>query len=103
MKVEPKNRWYDKYPDLSDRIEKLKELKKRERDLIILDIKDIIMDYDNELIDRHVLEFPMTYKRRWYDKDPYSWLIINALKYANKDLITDVILYFKRKIIVDEI
>ena len=56
------------------------------------------MDYDNELIDRHVLEFPMTNRRRWYDKDPYSWLIINALKYANKDLITDVILYLKGKL-----
>ena len=63
-----------------------------------IDIKDIIMDYDNELIDRHVLKFPMTYKRRWYDKDPYSWLIINALKYANEDLITDVILYLKGKL-----
>ena len=56
------------------------------------------MDYDNELIDRHVLKFPMTYKRRWYDKNPYSWVIINALKYANKDLITDVILYLKGKL-----
>ena len=98
MNVDFKNRWYDKYPDLSDRIEKLKDLKKRERDIIMLDIKDIIMDYDNELIDRHVLKFPMTYKRRWYDKDPYSWLIINALKYANEYLISDVILYLKGKL-----
>ncbi len=98
MNVDFKNRWYDKYPDLSDRMEKVKDLKKRERDIIILDINDRIMDYDNELINRHVLEFPMTYRRRWYDKDPYSWLIINALKYANKELITDVILYLKGKL-----
>ena len=39
---------------------------------MILDMKDIIMDYDNELIDRHVLECPMTCKRRWYDKDPHK-------------------------------
>ena len=93
-----KNRWYDKYPDLRDCIEKLENLKKRKRDKIMLDMKDIIMDYDNKLIDRHVIEFPMTYKRRWYDKDPYSWLVINSLKYADEDLITNIITYLKKRL-----
>jgi len=90
-----KNRWYDKYPELRKFIDDLKNMEKGERETIILDMQRMIMEYDNELIDRHVHEFPMTYRRRWYDKDPYSWLVINALEYVDDDLLTDIILYLK--------
>ena len=95
MKTEKKNRWYDAYPDFSRALEWLKGLEKRDRDKAILDMKDMIMDYDDELIDRHVFQFPLTQKRRWYDKDPYSWLVINALKYAEKELLDRVTAYLK--------
>jgi len=98
MNVNYKNRWYDKYPDLSRSLEELKGLKKQDRDKLIHGLKDIILDYDNELFDKHVLEFPMTYRRRWYDKDPFSWLVINALEYVDEDLITDIILYLEEKL-----
>ncbi len=90
------NRWYDNYPDLSIRIEKIKNLNKEERNRIILAMKDIIIDYDYELLNRYVLEFPMTHNRRWYDKDPFSWLTINGLKYANKELLNKIITYLKK-------
>jgi hypothetical protein len=54
-----KNRWYDRYLDLGFHIKRLKSLKKKERDKIIHDIKDIIMDYDDKLIDRNVFDFPL--------------------------------------------
>ena len=98
MNVYNKNRWYDRYPKLSRSLEGLKDLNKRDRDKLILELKDVILDYDNELFDKHVLEFPMTYRRRWYDKDPFSWLVINALEYADEDLITDIILYLEEKL-----
>ena len=91
------NRWYDKYPDLSKSIADLKNLSKKERDKLILGLKDVILNYDNELFDKYVLEFPMTNGKRWYDKDPFSWLVINVLKYAEEDLITDIILFLKEK------
>jgi hypothetical protein len=40
----------------------------------------------------------MPWKRRWYDKSPFLWLVINALKYSDDDLITDIILYLKEKL-----
>ena len=92
------NRWYDKYPDLRIFIEKLKDIKAKERDTIISEMKGIIESYDDELFDRHVVDYPMTCRRRWYDKDPFSWLVINGLKYANEDLITDIILYLREKL-----
>ena len=90
------NRWYDSYPDLSIRIEKIKNLNKNEKNKIILAMKDIIIDYDYELLNRYVIEFPMTYNRRWYDKDPFSWLTINGLKHANKELLNKIITYLKK-------
>ena len=62
MNIEKKNRWYDGHPDFSNFLEELKNLQKEDRDRIILGMKDIIMDFDNELIDRHVLDFPLTFK-----------------------------------------
>ena len=98
MNANYKNRWYDKYPDLSKSIDELKDLNKLDRDKLILGLKDIILNYDNELFDKYVLEFPTPYGKRWYDKDPFSWLVINVLKYADKDLITDIILYLRENL-----
>ena len=51
-----------------------------------------------DLIDKYVMDFPMGLKRRWYDKDPFSWLIINSLKYANKNLLEKVTALIKENI-----
>ncbi len=40
------NRWYDKYPDFRIMLDKLREMKKWERDKIILEIRDIINNRD---------------------------------------------------------
>ena len=86
-----KNRWYDNYPELSIYIEKLKNIDKKKRDIIFVNIKNLINSEYPDLIDKYVMDFPMGLKRRWYDKDPFSWLIINSLKYANKKFIIKVI------------
>ncbi len=91
-------RWYDKIADLGIFIEKMKDIKKRKREKILVHLKDLIMKHDPEIVDKHVVDFPMGIRKRWYDKDPYSWLIINSLKFAKKDLIDEVIEYFKKHV-----
>jgi len=90
-------RWYDAVPELRDQIERLKDLNKEKRDKLFDGIKKLESDFDSKLIDRHVLEFPMNLRRRWYDQDPTSWLMINALKYADRPLLQRVIDYLKQK------
>lgn len=92
------NRWYDKYPEIVKLIDRLKILEKSKRDLLISGMQNIIMEYDSELIDRHVQKFPLTYRRRWYDKDPHSWLVINVLKFADNNLLADIVLYLKERL-----
>ncbi len=87
-------RWYDKTPELSGYIDYLRDVEPDRRDKIIGDLKGLISD---GLIDDNVLEFPLTTKRRWYDSDPYAWLVINALKYADDELINRVIGYFREE------
>ncbi len=91
MKENNDNRWYDKNPDLKAFLEKLKYSNKSTQDIVLNDIKYLIMDFDSKLVDTHVMEFPLTEKRRWYDQDPYSWLAINALKYIDEIILKDVI------------
>jgi hypothetical protein len=91
-------RWYDSVPELRGLIERLRDLGKDKRDALFDGIKKLDPDFDTKFIDRHVLEFPMHLKRRWYDQDPYSWLVINALKYADGPLLDRVIDFLKKKL-----
>ena len=98
MKAGADKRWYDANPLLKDLLERLKTAKNPKQERIISGIKELIMNYDSELMDRWVLEFPLTTKRRWYDKSPYSWLVINSLKYAEKKLLRRVVSYLKKEL-----
>jgi hypothetical protein len=98
MSIDDKHLWYDNHPDLEKAIDKLEDLNRQDRDEIIRGLRDIILNHDDELFDRHAVEFPMTCARSWYDKDPYAWLVINSLKYVDEDLITDIFIYLKEKL-----
>jgi hypothetical protein len=81
-------RWYDKYPKLAKLLEGLKDIRGDRRDEIISGVMLLIKQNAPNLLERYVLDFPLDIKRRrWYDCDPYLWLIFNGLQYASKPLI----------------
>jgi len=88
-------RWYDKNKKLASLLGILRTLDPSDQERVVAEMKEIIMGYDQELMDRWVLEFPLTTKRRWYDRNPYSWLVINSLKYADSRLLGGIILFLK--------
>jgi hypothetical protein len=99
MSIDVQNRWYDKYPDLRKFIDRLQHLHKMHRDEIVSGIRDLIMEYDEDLLDKHALEFSLEHnRRRWYDRDPYSWLVMNSLKFVNEEAITDIIIFLNEKL-----
>ncbi len=77
-------RWYDHIPDFGPYIDRISELDNEDREDVILAIKDMILQYDPSLMDRYVYNFAIN--RRWYDNDPFSWLVINTLKYCDQPL-----------------
>ncbi len=91
-------RWYDKNPELKKWLERLKHAEEEKRNIILDGIKQLDSNFDSDLIDRHVMEFPMEMKRRWYDQNPYCWLIINGLKYADDIFLQKVIDYLQREL-----
>ncbi len=93
-----KNRWYDQYPELSKYIEQLKDESTEKKDIIFTKIKNLINKYNPDIINQNVMEFPMDIKRRWYDNDPFSWLIINSLKFASPKLLKKVTAILKKNL-----
>ncbi|HBE01066.1 MAG TPA: hypothetical protein DC049_01125 [Spirochaetia bacterium] len=87
-------RWYDTYPVLKDALEKIKHEKKENQVQFFSQINNIIMEYDENLTEKHIEKFH--FKRRWYDKNPYSWLVINSLAWAEKPLLEAVISSLKQ-------
>ena len=68
------------------------------RDYLLSGVMGIIRSHDRQLLDKFVSEFPLDFnRRRWYDQDPYLWLIVNGLSYAGQDLLDAVADYLENE------
>lgn len=89
-------RWYDKDKKLAQLLESFKTMKKKIRDELCTGIIDLIKEHKGSLIDDFAMEFPLElYQRRWYDKDPYLWLVFNGLSQADNELLKKVTAYLE--------
>ena len=93
-------RWYDRFRKLSKCLEKLKGMRASRRDRYAAGIFRIVQEYDPDLIsETTAVKFPLVvYRRRWYDKDPYLWLIFNGLRGANKSVLRKVESYLVKEL-----
>ncbi|MBD3422313.1 MAG: hypothetical protein GF398_19545 [Chitinivibrionales bacterium] len=90
-------RWYDGYEKLAFYLEQLKGMEHQHRDKLIKAILEIIRAKAPHLMEDFLLEFPLDMqRRRWYDQDPYLWLMINGMRFGEDDLIKEVIDYFEK-------
>ncbi|MFH1760564.1 MAG: HEAT repeat domain-containing protein, partial [bacterium] len=95
------NRWYDWHKKLGKLFDSLKSLHYKRKDKIIKDILIIIRksDLSNRIFNR-AFDFPLPGQdKRWYDNDPYLWLIINGLEYADKKLLKKITDYLENQVI----
>jgi hypothetical protein len=93
-----KNRWYDRYAGLAKHLDNLQTMNTRPRNKLVQNIIDTIRETEPQLLESFVLDFPLDIlRRRWYDKDPYLWLIFNGLRSAEEELIMKVEGFFKEK------
>ena len=84
--------------ELNKLIRQLGQIEKKERNKILIEIRDLINDHDPELIDRNVMDFPLSSKRRWYDKDPIAWMTINGLMFAENAIIEQAVSILASKV-----
>ncbi len=89
-------RWYDRYDKLGEYLELMAELSPEQRDELVKGIMVIIKRESPDFLTDVVLQFPLDlFRRRWYDKDPYLWLVFNGLEYADDAVVEKVVGYFK--------
>ena len=93
------NRWYDKHAKLGKRLDTFKEMDQKIRDHLLKGVMDMVKNYDPSLLSyEKAFDFPLTFnRRRWYDKDPYLWLMFNTLKMADDTLLRSVEDYLEKE------
>ena len=93
-------RWYDKYDNLKFHLDSFKEMDLELRDKLIKGVIGIIhKECPALLASENAFNFPLDLKRRrWYDKDPYLWLLFNTLKNADEKLLEIVTAYLKEEV-----
>ncbi len=91
------NRWYDANRKLRYYLGYLQHVDRPLREKIVRDLMDLVKEYDGVLLDRFAEEYPLEIrKQRWYDQNPYLWILFNGLRYASDELVDIVIEYFER-------
>lgn len=77
-------RWYDRYPKLAKHLDELKDTDPDVRTRIVRRVLSLMRtEYPSLVSADSAIEFPLDIqRRRWYDKDPYLWLVMNGLSHA---------------------
>lgn len=92
-------RWYDNDDKLSRCIEGLRYVPSFERYRLVQGMMCLIKEYQDDLLDRFVLDFPLEPNRcQWYDSDPYLWLVINGVQYGTPQLQHQVTAYLAEEL-----
>ena len=90
------NRWYDRNRKLKYYLESLQRVERPLREKIVKEIMAVVKEHDGALLDRFAEEYPLEIrKQRWYDQNPYLWILYNGLRYASDEVIECVIDYFE--------
>jgi hypothetical protein len=85
------NRWYDKHSKLRAFLDSFKGMPARPRNALIKSVMALINQNNPGLFDEFVMNFQLDpNRRRWYDRDPYLWLMFNGLSCADKNLLKNV-------------
>lgn len=85
------NRWYDKHARLAGFLEQFRTMEVKDRDTLIQEIMKIVKKHDGAAFEEFVMDFPLDIeRRRWYDNDPYLWLIFNGLSYVDNECLAKV-------------
>lgn len=89
-------RWYDKHPELAQYLERFRTMEVKRRDTLVKGIVALARKSAPSIFEDFLLDFPLDlHRRRWYDRDPYLWLMFNGLAYAKEDVVGAVTRYLR--------
>jgi hypothetical protein len=79
------SRWYDKRPRLGKKLDEFKAMDQQVREPILREIIDMVKKKKPSLLtSEKALDFRFdSFRLRWYEHDPYLWLVFNVLQLAD--------------------
>lgn len=91
------NRWYDEYPELSSALEQLKELNEQIRNILLNEVKNVILRESPGVWEEMKVELPVD-GRRWYDRDEFAWKVLSCLSQVSEETINVAVIFLKKKL-----
>ncbi|RBW47518.1 hypothetical protein DS885_02645 [Psychromonas sp. B3M02] len=94
------SRWYDKRPQLGKGLDRFKEMEPEVREPILKEIIDLVEQQDPSLLsDEKANEFRLdSAGLRWYEHDPYCWLVFSILEFASVSVWESVEIFFANRL-----
>ena len=94
-------RWYDKDKRLARQLDAFMKVHPRYSYTIVQGLLDLIKAAQPDILQRFTIPSDVEqWCRRWYDKDPVFWIVLNGLKYANEELLRRVASYLEEQMAV---
>lgn len=93
-------RWYDAMPRLRKGLDTFKEMNHEVREPFLKAIIDFVGKQDPSLLtEDKVCNFRLdSYRLRWYEHDPYCWLVFNMLEFSNVTILESVEDYLEKRL-----
>jgi hypothetical protein len=92
-------RWYDKDVQLAKLLDKLMKVHPKDEYRVVSGLLDLVRGSNPEILNRFTVPSDIdAWHRRWYDKDPIYWLVLNGLKFADEALLKTVADYLEKEL-----
>lgn len=92
-------RWYDKNKKLAKQIDSLVKINRDKKNSIIEGLLELIRNSNPDILNQFVIPTDIEqWHRRWYDKEPTYWIVLNGLKKAEDELLERVAEYLEKEI-----
>jgi hypothetical protein len=92
-------RWYDRDMKLAKQLDVLMKVHPKDEYRVLSGLLDLVRGSNPEILNRFIIPSDIdTWNRRWYDKDPIYWLVLNGLKYADDTLLKTVADYLEKEL-----
>jgi hypothetical protein len=99
MKTKTRKRWYDRDKRFADALDRFMKAHPRKSVEIIRRLLDMIKESNPDILGGFTIPDDVDrWTRRWYDKDPTFWLVVNGLKHAPKKLVSSIARYLEKEL-----